>query len=130
MPTLAIRDETTNGEPAHEFLLEVPAEHLTVRELIRSRVYQEVQDWNRRCPPVFRGLIQPTEAEQSLNGFAMKDIRQIDWKRQFDRAVEAFNTHRVIILVDDQHIDDIDAEITLRQGTVVSFLRLTPLTGG
>ena len=44
--TLTVRDETTSGDILHEFALEVLTERITVRELIRSRVYQEVQDFN------------------------------------------------------------------------------------
>ena len=49
--------------------LEFPTERITVRELIRERVYQEVQDFNRKQGErVFRGLVQPTDAERVLNG--------------------------------------------------------------
>jgi hypothetical protein len=40
--TLTIRDETTQDRNGHAFTLYFPAERITVRELIRSRVYQEV----------------------------------------------------------------------------------------
>jgi hypothetical protein len=80
--TLTIRDQSTGGGTLHEFALEVLTERITVRELIRSRVYQEVQDYNRRQPPVFQGLVQPTDAERALNGFKLKKPRQIDWKQQ------------------------------------------------
>jgi len=45
---LTIRDETTAGKLTHELTLDLLNEKLTVRELIRSRVYQEVDDFNRR----------------------------------------------------------------------------------
>src|SRR6266508_598084 len=56
--TLTIRDESLSGESLHEWALEVLTEKLTVRELIRGRVYQEVQDHNLRNGDVFRGFIQ------------------------------------------------------------------------
>ena len=59
MPTLTIQDETTAGERFEAMKLELLTERVTVRELIRSRVYQEVQDYNTRQPDEFRGLIQP-----------------------------------------------------------------------
>ena len=46
MTTLTIRDEELAGTTIHEFSLDFLTEHITVRELIRSRVYQEVQDHN------------------------------------------------------------------------------------
>lgn len=45
--TLTIRDENLAGQSLREWKLEVLTERLTIRELIRSRVYQEVQDYNR-----------------------------------------------------------------------------------
>ena len=56
---LNIRDETLSGESLHEWSLEVMTERITVRELIRSRVYQEVQDHNLKQGPIFRGLVGP-----------------------------------------------------------------------
>src|SRR5262249_42854802 len=93
--TLRVRDESANGDALHEFALEVLTERITVRELIRSRVYQEVQDYNRRQPEVFQGLVQPTDAERTLNGFHMKKQRTIDWQKQFDKAIEAFEANRI-----------------------------------
>ena len=67
--TLTIRDETTSGDVYGERPLEFPTERITVRDLIRERVYQEVQDFNRdQGERVFRGLVQPTDAERVLNG--------------------------------------------------------------
>jgi hypothetical protein len=60
--TLTIRDETTTGDTLHEWSLDFLTERITVRELIRSRVYQEVQDYNLRLPTHYRGLVQPTDA--------------------------------------------------------------------
>ena len=62
--TLTVRDETTTGDTISSFPLEFPTERITVRDLIRERVYQEVQDYNRRGDATFRGLVQPAGAEQ------------------------------------------------------------------
>ena len=64
--TVTVRDETLSGEPLHEWALELLAERVTVRELIRSRVYQEVQDHNARKALSFRGLVKPEGAEAEL----------------------------------------------------------------
>jgi hypothetical protein len=128
--TLTIRDESTSGDTLHEFALEVLTERITVRELIRSRVYQEVQDYNRQQPQVFRGLVQPSDAEATLNGYTVRKARTIDWKKQFDKAVEAFETNGILILVGDRQAVSLDEEIVVRPDTTVSFLRLMPLVGG
>ena len=60
--TLTIRDETATGDICNETPLEFPSERITVRELIRERVYQEVQDFNlAQDAQVFRDWFnQPT----------------------------------------------------------------------
>jgi len=47
--TLTVRDETPAGGVSREWSLEFLDETITVRDLIRERVYQEVQDYNRRA---------------------------------------------------------------------------------
>jgi hypothetical protein len=128
--TLTANDQTPAGKTTHSVTLEFPAERTTVRELIRSRVYQEVQDYNRRRPETFNGLVRPTDAEQTLNGFKLKKAREIDWKQQFEKATEAFERNGFFILVDDRQAESLDEEIELRHGTQVSFVRLMPLVGG
>lgn len=128
--TLTVRDESTDGKTFHEFALEVLTERITVRELIRSRVYQEVQDYNLRQSGPFRGLVQPTDIERSLNDPKQRKARRIDWKQQFERAVEAFESRRVLILVNDRQVDSLDEEIEVRPDTTVTFLKLTLLVGG
>lgn len=127
---LTVRDETTSGGTLHEFALELLTERITIRELIRSRVHQEVQDYNRRQPQVFRGLVQPTDAEIALNGFTLRKPRTLDWKKQYDKAIEAFETNGILILIDDKQAESLDEEIVIGPQTRVSFLRLTMLVGG
>src|SRR6185369_9797902 len=128
--TLTVRDETATGRSVGETVIDFLTEHITVRELIRSRVYQEVQDYNLKQPEHFRGLIQPTDAEATLNGYKLKEQRQIDWKPQFEKACEAFQHNRILILIDDHQAADLDEQITLRTNTEITFLKLVPLVGG
>ena len=128
--TLTIRDETLGGAAPRDWALDVTAERMTVRELIRSRVYQEVQDYNLRQGPVFQGLIQPEETEKELNGWKLRKPRPLDWKRQFDRALEAFEANQVLILVNDRQAESLDEEFDVTSKTTVTFLRLVPLVGG
>jgi hypothetical protein len=128
--TLTIRDETLGSDSLRAWALEVTKERLTVRELIRSRVYQEVQDYNRQLGQVYQGLVQPEEAEKTLNGWAMRKPRLLDWRRQFDRAIEAFQTNQILILVNDRQAESLDEELVIAPDMSVTFLRLMPLVGG
>lgn len=129
--TLLVRDETLDGRSLGEWSLDVLTERLTVRELVRSRVYQEVQGHNLTKSDTFRGLVQPSPEEEQFNGpTAKRSFRPIDWKKQYETATEAFETGRILILVDDKQAESLDEEFDVRPGTAVTFLRLTLLVGG
>lgn len=133
MPSLlTVYEETTTGSRSEPIVLEFLTEHITVRELIRQRVYQEVQDFNLNLakPPTFRGLVQPTAADNTRNGHMPTTKRQIDWQRHFENAVEAFEARRVLILVNDRQMGSLEEELTITPDTDVSFLKLVPLAGG
>src|SRR5689334_20889599 len=102
--TLTVRDETPAGGVTNEWSLEFLAETITVRDLIRERVYQEVQDHNlRQGSAPYRGLVQPEGFELTLNGpRAGGKPRPIDWRKQYEKAVEAFESNQVLILIDDR----------------------------
>jgi hypothetical protein len=132
--TLMVRDESATGDIVHELPLEFPSERITIRELIRERVYQEVHDFNRNAQQVFRGLIQPTDTERVLNGkqteYHLKKHRQIEWKPQFEKAIEAFSRNGFFILIDDRQAAELDEEFVISSRSAVSFVKLTPLVGG
>lgn len=125
-----VSDDTTAGDTVHELLLRLESERLTVRELIRSRVWQEVNEYNARRNGFFQGLVQPTDAERELNGYRLARGRHVDFERQLSAALEAFNRGHVLVLVDDRQLEDLDDELVLGPGSEVSFLRLVPLAGG
>ena len=131
MPTtLTIHDETSSGEKTHSFTLECLTERMTVRELLRARIYQEVQDYNTREPEYFRGLVEPTQAERTLNGYRLRERRKLDWQEQFQRATEAFERNGFFVLVGDRQAATLDEEFEVKVDTEVSFVKLVPLVGG
>ena len=134
MPTtLTIRDETTfgfGGDDGEEFTLDVPTERIRVRELIRTRVYGEVRDYNLRQPGYFRGLVQPTDAERTLNGIKIRPGRRLDPEKQFEGAIESFYRNGFLVLVNDRQVEELEEEIEVGPDTTVTFLKLVPLVGG
>ena len=110
--TLKIRDEELTGKAVSEFSLDFLTEHIDVRELIRSRIYQEVMDHNaKENQAEFNGLIQPSDAERTLNGYRLKKPRKIDWHKQFESALEAFEQKQILILVNDRQVESLDDSI-------------------
>lgn len=130
MSTLVIHDETTSGQKTNSFTLDCFTERMTVREVIRARIYQEVQDYNRKEPEYFLGLVEPTQAERTLNGYRLKTKRKLDWEEQFKRACEAFERNGFFVLVGDRQATSLDDTFKVKVDTEVSFVKLVPLVGG
>lgn len=128
--TITIKDESPAGDRISAFSLECLTEEMTVREILRARIYQEVQDYNQRKPELFRGLVMPTEAERTLNGAKPLVWRKIDWEKQFEKALEGFETNAFFVLVDDRQADSLDERFQVTVHTEVSFVKLVPLVGG
>lgn len=127
---LKVHDETASGAKRHSLTLQCLTEKMTVRELIRARIYQEVAEYNAQEMEYFNGLVEPTDAERTLNGFKLRRRRQIDWEEQFARALKAFESNGFFVLVDDRQAETLDEELEVRVDTEVSFLKLVPLVGG
>jgi hypothetical protein len=131
MPTTwTIHDETTSGQKTNTFTIDCLTERLTVRDLIKARIYQEVQDYNLKQPEYFRGLVEPTQAERVLNGYKLKARRKIDWQEQYQRALEAFDRNGFFVLVGDKQAERLDQEFQVKVDAEVSFVKLVPLVGG
>lgn len=127
---MKILDETPSGETLHSFTLDHLDECMSIREIIRARIWQEVQDYNQRRPEVFHGLVAPLKAEQTLNGTTLAEKREIDWEAQFKRACEAFESNGFFILVGDRQAESLDQTFEVGVETPVQFVKLTPLVGG
>ena len=133
MTSVLLYDETLGGERTASLRLDLLTSTVTVRELIRRRVYEGVQQYHAAPPDaVFRGLVTPTAAETALNGEkpAPKAKRRIDWEAQFEKAVQAFERNGFFVLVGDRQVEDLDAPVTLKLDTEVSFVKLVALVGG
>jgi hypothetical protein len=130
--TLTIRDELTSniGKTDYVITIHLTAKQLTVRDLIRERVRQEVEDFNNKQPEYFNGLVQPTDTERTLNGFKFRQRRKLDWQEQFEKAIDGFQRNAFVLLVDDSQVEDLDEMISLSVKSQVTFLKLVPLVGG
>ncbi|MEM9829010.1 MAG: hypothetical protein AAF944_00150 [Bacteroidota bacterium] len=130
MQTLTIYDRTFFGENVGEVQITVGSEVTTVREIINARVEAEVSDYNQRQAQYFQGLVQPNEAEQTLNDFRLKKRQKIDPEQHAYLALDSFLKNQYFVLIDDVQAESLDQEVTLHPETEISFLKLTPLVGG
>ncbi|MFF5487189.1 hypothetical protein ACFY7Y_34090 [Streptomyces virginiae] len=123
-------DETTAGGRSEGWGLDMAEERLTLRELIRRRIFQEVAEYHAKRPEVFHGLVRPEGAEHALNGYALRTPRRIDPRKQTELALKAFERNGFLVLVGDRQILDLDEEMDLPFGVEVTFLKLVALVGG
>ncbi|MEK0448800.1 MAG: hypothetical protein RL088_1068 [Verrucomicrobiota bacterium] len=127
---MLIIDATPAGEKLRSYTLDSLTEQMTVREIIRARIWQEVADYNQKCGEIFNGLVQPTDAERTLNGYRVKERGVIDWEQQFARACEAFEHNGFLLLIGDRQADSLDESFEVRVDTEVQFVKLVALIGG
>ncbi|MEM7105157.1 MAG: hypothetical protein AAF502_18615 [Bacteroidota bacterium] len=130
MHTITIKDETAVGKVLNEIQLAFENEFITVEELIKQRVFHEVNQFNNKGNEMFSGLVQPTDTEVALNGFKMKNRRKVDKEKQVYIALNAFKKNGFFIIVDNQQVDKLEDKVLVSGDTDVSFIKLTPLVGG
>ena len=128
---VTIQDQMIGGPITHEMVIDFLTEEITLRELIKSRVYQEVKDANTANNAIPIAIVQFTETEQELNNpKPRKKQKTIDFQEQYDKAIKAFEMGRYFVLVDDFQPAELDDKITLKPDTTVNFIRLVYLAGG
>jgi len=128
--TIHIWDEVIPGQRSSSDAVTVQQSDTTAREIIRSRVQQEVERHNQSLPEVFHGLVQPEESEQILNGYRMRTKRPLDWEVQVERTCSSFERNGFLVLVDGRQVCELDERIDLRPESEVQFVKLVPLVGG
>lgn len=124
--------DRTPGKTASDaaWVLQVVEPILTAREILRRRVFEEVSRFNAKKGELFQGLVQPTDTERTLNGYRLKKARTLDWRDQFEKAVQAFDRNRFLMLVGERQVESLDEELMLGAETEITFLKLVPLVGG
>jgi len=130
MGLVTVVDRAVSVEQLLSRKLEVSSERITLRELIRQRIREEVDEYNREQSDIFFGLIQPTDTERVLNGYRLKAKRLLSWENQYVKALQGFEKNGFFVIVDGEQIEDLDQFIALREASKVRFLKLVPLVGG
>ena len=128
--TIVIKDESSGGKVYQEIQVSFASSEVTVKDIIEARVIHEVNLYNAKLPEYFNGLVQPTLAEKTLNGYRMKQRKKIDPEKQVYIALDAFQKNGYFILIDEKQAELLDQSVILTTKTVVSFVKLTPLVGG
>lgn len=132
--TITIADETGVGMRLDSNTLQLSSDTLTLSELIAARVASEVQRYNERqqAPTVPLVQLEPSSVEMELNRPSGKarTLKLEDVEKQTYLALDAFRRNAFFVLVDNQQITSLDAQLALHPESMVSFVRLTQLVGG
>ncbi len=133
--TICIRDSVVSRDTEdYTFDLLIADESMTVRELIRERIYQEVDDFNRSLDA--RSADMETWRQRMarlLGGKQRADslpIERVDWREPFGLAISAFEKMQLLVIVGERQTMSLDEVVRLKPETEVIFLRLVPLAGG
>lgn len=128
--TINIKDETAGGKVTNELKVSFKDNLTTVQDIIKARVHAEVESYNKRMPEYFKGLVQPKDAETTLNGFRVKEKRKVDAEKQILTALDAFNKNGYFVLIDNIQAENLEQMVVINANTSISFVKLTPLVGG
>lgn len=128
--SISIKDKTSGGDIINEIMISLERELTTLKDIIEARVYAEVEMHNNKLPEYFRGLVQPKDAEHTLNGYKLKGSRKVDPEQQAFIALNAFQRNGFFVLIDNKQATSLDQEVLVNTQTTISFLKLTQLVGG
>ncbi len=128
--TATFRDETATGKSLHSFDVPDVPDSITVRELVRLRVREEVARYNAAPSAHFGGLVRPEEADPDGSGYRLKRPRRLDWTTQAEVACRAFERNGFFVLVADRQVESLDEVVDLTAASDVAFVKLVPLVGG
>jgi hypothetical protein len=130
MITISIQDENFSGAVLQAVKVGFASDTVTIKDIIEARVRQEVELYNQKLPDYFNGLIEPSDAEKTINGYKLRNRKLIDGEKQVYVALDAFLKNAFFVLVDNEQCESLEQTVKLTTNTHIGFVKLTPLVGG
>lgn len=128
---IMIQDQIVGGPITHQMMIDFLTEQITLRNLIKSRVYQEVKDANAKRSISGTAIFALSATEAMLNEMKKpREFKPIEFQPEYDKAIDAFLKGRYFVLVDKHQPADLDEMIVLRPDTKLNFIKLVLLAGG
>jgi hypothetical protein len=129
---LIIKEENFAGKILDEISLQIADETLTVADLIKLKVENEVDCQNSKIKKNNQGYQHHTEDILNKNNSNYNSLKHkaLDTEAQIYRAWEAYKNNQIIVMVDNRQTEGLEEEILVNPETQVSFIRLTQLVGG
>ena len=135
MSELTIRLKRLGKKRLHTVPYKVPTGTMTLGDLIRSCVAAEVARFNEtRTDPTLISFLTPGEiqaaAEAGKVAFGeVASTKQADVEKATAVALQAHTDGVFVVFVGDEEVRDLTEEINLTEDSVVTFIRLTFLSG-
>jgi hypothetical protein len=126
MPTITLQDASLQGQQQSPWQMDIFEEQSTLREILRSRIYQEVSEYNAKKRSQSLCLITPRPVEPQQADAAPP----VDWQIHYEQAIAAFMKKRYLVLINGRQMTKLDAPVHLTDQTTITFLKLIPLIGG
>ena len=132
MPDFAVKvvDESGTTTPYTVCELKLVSSRVSIEEIIRAKVTQEVTRFNEGDQAKFQGLVQPSKSESVLNDSKSKNRKQISLNGQISKALDGFASNSFFVIIDDKQFTDLSEIVCLSSESTVSFVKLYPLAGG
>lgn len=126
MPTITLQDASLQGQQQSPWQMDIFEEQSTLREILRSRIYQEVSEYHAKKRSQALCLITPRPVDPQQ----ADATPPVDWQIHYEQAIAAFQKKRYLVLINGRQITKLDASIHLTNQTTITFLKLIPLIGG
>ena len=122
--TVTIKDMTNAGTVRGTITLDGVDSSITLRELIRTRVREQVARHNATVAGSFRGRFMSDRAQPAPGGFRRPASRDADWEQQADRTLDAWARGGFGVRVGNRRIGLLDEVLELTAESDVRFVWL------
>ncbi len=104
MAEMMMRDQSLAGHVLGGTRVADLPEEVSVRDVVRTRIRDEVAAYNTDPGPVFRGLVQPADAVRHSDGFRMREPRPLVAQLLIAAAEEAAGLGLLRLRLDDRPV--------------------------
>ncbi|MEO1656001.1 MAG: hypothetical protein AAFU64_20845, partial [Bacteroidota bacterium] len=126
---ILIQEENFAGKILDQIHIQIDKERITVQELIRKKVENEVAHYEQRRDAQRQDYFQATESQ--LNSKKSQQVfPKTDPEKEVYKAWQAFQNNQFFLFVGDEQMETLEQEILLGADTTLRFMQLTPLVGG
>ena len=112
-----------------------PEEMKTVRELLTETVklmvaqYEERMDNGEALTALTKQEIEDKSRSGKISFGVNYGEKRPDLEKNIEAALECFEDGMVVLFVDGEQAEELTTELTLQEGSELTFIRMTPLAG-